>query len=107
MAFCGNVLELVEKYKVLEDYPEFIRWTEIEGQPNVELYIEKDIIPELKKIQPKLFIMTHFGAFMDSTWSKRDLVPEQTHKIQEAVGNKIKVIGANDGLRIKINEYIY
>lgn len=49
MAFCGNVLELVEKYKVLEDYPEFVRWTEIEGQPNVELYIEKDIIPELEK----------------------------------------------------------
>ena len=49
MAFCGNVLELVEKYKVLEDYPEFVRWTKFEGQPNVELYIEKYIIPELEK----------------------------------------------------------
>ena len=49
MAFCGNVLELVEKYKVLEDYPEFVRWTKFEGQPNVEVYIEKDIIPEMEK----------------------------------------------------------
>ena len=49
MAFCGDVLELVEKYKVQEDYPEFVRWTEVEGQPNVELYIEKDIIPEMEK----------------------------------------------------------
>lgn len=49
MAFCGDVLELVEKYKVQEDYPEFVQWTEIEGQPNVEVYIEKDIIPEMEK----------------------------------------------------------
>lgn len=48
MGFCGNVLELVEKYKVQEDYPEFVRWTEVEGQPNVEVYIEKDIIPEIE-----------------------------------------------------------
>jgi len=48
MGFCGNVLELVEKYKVLEDYPEFVRWTEVEGKPNVEVYIEKDIIPEIE-----------------------------------------------------------
>ena len=49
MAFCGDVLELVEKYKVLEDYPEFVQWTEFEGAPNVEVYVEKDIIPELEK----------------------------------------------------------
>ena len=49
MAFCGDVLELVEKYKVQEDYPEFVQWTEIEGHPNVEVYIEKDIIPEMEK----------------------------------------------------------
>jgi len=49
MAFCGDVLELVEKYKVQEDYPEFVQWNEIEGQPNVEVYIEKDIIPEMEK----------------------------------------------------------
>jgi hypothetical protein len=49
MAFCGDVLELVEKYKVQEDYPEFVQWTDIEGQPNVEVFIEKDIIPEMEK----------------------------------------------------------
>ena len=49
MAFCGNVLELVEKSKVLEDYPVFVPWTEFEGQPNVEVYIEKDLIPEVEK----------------------------------------------------------
>ncbi len=49
MAFFFFLLELVEKSKVLEDYPEFVRWTEFEGQPNVKVYIEKDIIPEITK----------------------------------------------------------
>jgi hypothetical protein len=49
MGFCGNVLELVEKYKVLEDYPEFMRWNKFEEQPYVDVYIEKDIIPEIEK----------------------------------------------------------
>ena len=49
MSFCGNVLELVEKEKVLEGYPEFIQWTDIDGDGDIEVYLEKSIIPELKE----------------------------------------------------------
>jgi len=46
MAFCGNVIELVEKYKVLDEKDDFIQWKEIEGNPNIEVYIENDLISE-------------------------------------------------------------
>ena len=48
MSFCGNVLELVEKEKVLESYPEFVQWTEIDENIDIEVYMEKSIIPELE-----------------------------------------------------------
>lgn len=51
MAFCGNVLELVEKQKVLDDSEEFFHWNEIEGvsseYPDIDVYIESSLIPEL------------------------------------------------------------
>ena len=46
MAFCGNVIELVEKYKVLDEKDDFIQWKEIEGNPNIEVYIENDLVSE-------------------------------------------------------------
>jgi len=46
MAFCGNVLELVEKHKVVDDKEDFIQWKEIEGNPNIDVYIENDLISE-------------------------------------------------------------
>ena len=46
MAFCGNVLELVEKHKVVDDKEDFIQWKEIEGKPNIDVYIENDLISE-------------------------------------------------------------
>ncbi|MFX1274948.1 MAG: hypothetical protein ACFFBP_03710 [Promethearchaeota archaeon] len=49
MSFCGNVLELVEKYKVFEGYVEFVKWDSIEENPDVEVYMEKSIIPELEE----------------------------------------------------------
>ena len=54
MRFCGNVVELVEEYKILDD-AEFVRLknTEIENQQiqsaYIEVYVEKEIIPELEK----------------------------------------------------------
>ncbi|MHA1728040.1 MAG: MBL fold metallo-hydrolase [Promethearchaeota archaeon] len=65
-----------------------------------------EIIPELKKIRPKAFIMTHFGAYMDSRYSNGDLVPSQVEKIQNAVGDDVKVIGAKDGMRINLNKFL-
>lgn len=67
-----------------------------------------EIIPELKKIRPKVFIMTHFGAFMDSKlWSGGDMVPDQVKKIQIALGNDVKVIGATDSLRLNIRDLLF
>ena len=52
LSFCGNVLELVEKQKIHDD-SEFIQWTEFEeislDYPNVEVYIEKELLPELNQ----------------------------------------------------------
>ncbi len=47
MAFCGNVIELVEKHKVLDEKENFIQWNEIIDDPNIEVYIENDLIQEL------------------------------------------------------------
>jgi hypothetical protein len=46
MAFCGNVVELVEKFKIIEEKSDFIQWREIVGDPQVEVYIETGIISE-------------------------------------------------------------
>ncbi|MBD3254296.1 MAG: hypothetical protein GF383_04345 [Candidatus Lokiarchaeota archaeon] len=54
MAFCGNVLELVKKRKVIEDN-DFIQWKEFKGfnpdNHNLEVYIEKSLLPELEEIE--------------------------------------------------------
>lgn len=49
MSFCGNVLELVEKQKVLESYPEFVKWDDIDQKIGIEVFLEKTIIPELEE----------------------------------------------------------
>ena len=54
MFLCGNFVELVEKYKLLDDY-DFIKLkdTDIENEQfkakYIEVYIEKSIIPELEE----------------------------------------------------------
>lgn len=53
MSFCGNVVELVEKRKVIEDY-EFIEWNNTNLQDinqtglEIEVYIEKKVFSELE-----------------------------------------------------------
>ncbi|MFX1442209.1 MAG: hypothetical protein ACFFHV_02240 [Promethearchaeota archaeon] len=49
MAFCGNVIELVEKHKVLDEKENFFQWKEIEDNPDIEIYIENDLISEFKE----------------------------------------------------------
>jgi hypothetical protein len=46
MAFCGNVVELVNLHKVLDEQENFSQWKEIEGNPNIDVYIENDLILE-------------------------------------------------------------
>ena len=54
MSLCGNFVELVEKFKLLDD-DDFIKLndTDIENEQfkaeNIEVYIEKLIIPELEE----------------------------------------------------------
>jgi len=48
MACCGNMLELVEKQKILDEVENFVKWTDFgENFEDVEVYIEKVVIPEL------------------------------------------------------------
>lgn len=53
MAFCGNVIELVEMHKILDDKEEFIKWTEFDNissvGANLLVYIEKNELNELMK----------------------------------------------------------
>jgi hypothetical protein len=65
MAFCGNVLELVEKHKILDDKTEFVKWTDFEKRNDkVEVYIEKTIISELVN-QDFLLIDAAIGELPD------------------------------------------
>ncbi|MHA1274091.1 MAG: hypothetical protein ACTSQJ_15405 [Promethearchaeota archaeon] len=47
MSFCGNVLELIEKKKILDELNDFVHWKEIENNFKIDVYIEKSILPEL------------------------------------------------------------
>ena len=53
MAFCGNVIELVEMHKILDEKEEFIKWTEFDNissvGANLQVYIEKNELNELMK----------------------------------------------------------
>mgnify|MGYP006282471683 CR=1 FL=1 len=66
----------------------------------------EELIPAVKKILPKCLIITHFGGYMDSSWSGRNLVPQQVAKIQDALGNKTRVIGAKDGMKLNLEDLI-
>ena len=59
MAFCGNVIELIEKQKVIED-GDFIEWTEIDKNPIIDVFIEKNLLPELES-KDKIFIDVAIG----------------------------------------------
>jgi hypothetical protein len=54
MSFCGNFVEMVEKHKVDEDM-DFILWSDTNlddekvKKAEIEVYIEKSIIPELEE----------------------------------------------------------
>ncbi|GAG70764.1 unnamed protein product, partial [marine sediment metagenome] len=66
-----------------------------------------EVIPYLNNINPNLdaLIVTHFGSYMDGPRSTKNLVPSQVKKIQDNT-NITNVIGAEDGLKIKINQLL-
>ncbi|MFX1494257.1 MAG: hypothetical protein ACFFBZ_08250 [Promethearchaeota archaeon] len=65
MSFCGNIVELVEKYKVYNDN-NFIEWKntniyeKLKNCLEIEVYIEKKIIPQLEK-KPLIIIDAAIG----------------------------------------------
>jgi ribonuclease BN (tRNA processing enzyme) len=65
------------------------------------------VIPYLNKITPKpaAVILTHFGAYMDSPFSKKNYVPSQVEKIKKLT-NVRNVIGAYDGLKLEIEKLL-
>jgi ribonuclease BN (tRNA processing enzyme) len=62
-----------------------------------------DSIPYLNKINPSLraLIITHFGSYMDSSYSPKNYIPSQIRKLRERTNIK-KIIAAEDGLKIKV-----
>jgi ribonuclease BN (tRNA processing enzyme) len=67
-----------------------------------------EVIPYLNEINPPLkgLIITHFGAYMDSDRSIQNYVPLQIKKFK--IKTKIKrVIATQDGMKIKINKFLY
>ncbi|TXT65083.1 MAG: hypothetical protein BAJALOKI1v1_470005 [Promethearchaeota archaeon] len=48
MAFCGNIVELVQKRKVLNDSVGFVKWNQFDGDYDVEVYIEDTLVEEFK-----------------------------------------------------------
>ncbi len=66
-----------------------------------------DVIPFLNDIKPvpKVLIITHFGAYMDSPLSPKNFVPSQVEKLK--VKTRIdKIIPANDGLKLKVKNLL-
>jgi ribonuclease BN (tRNA processing enzyme) len=66
-----------------------------------------EVIPYLNEINPPLkgLIITHFGAYMDSPNSKNNFVSSQVKKLDKLTHIK-RINAAEDGLKIKISEFL-
>lgn len=66
-----------------------------------------EVIPYLNNIFPNLkgLIITHFGSYMDSLYSSKNYVHSQVKKLIEMTNIK-SVIGAEDGMKIKIDKIL-
>lgn len=66
-----------------------------------------EVIPYLNMINPPPdgLIITHFGSYMDSSRSEKNFVPSQVKKLKNKT-NIRKIIAAEDGLEIDINEIL-
>jgi len=66
-----------------------------------------EVIPYLNNIFPNLkgLIITHFGSYMDSIYSSKNYVHSQLKKLIEMTNIK-SVIGAEDGMKIKIDKIL-
>jgi hypothetical protein len=66
MAFCGNVVELVKKQKVLKDKKGFVKWDEFDEDYDVEVYIENPLVHEFEE-KSAMVIDAALGEIKGST----------------------------------------
>jgi hypothetical protein len=66
MAFCGNVVELVQKHKVLKDKTGFVKWDEFDEDYEIEVYIENPLVPEFEQ-KPTMLIDAALGEVKGKT----------------------------------------
>ena len=66
-----------------------------------------EVIPYLNKITPPLkgLLITHFGSYMDSTFSPKNYIPSQIAKLREETNIKT-IVAAEDGAKIKISDFL-
>jgi ribonuclease BN (tRNA processing enzyme) len=66
-----------------------------------------EVIPYLNKISPPLkgLLITHFGSYMDSSFSPQNFVPSQLEKFREETNIRV-VMAAEDGAKIKISKFL-
>ena len=66
-----------------------------------------EVIPYLNKITPQLkgLLITHFGSYMDSSFSPTNYVPSQLAKLRDETNIKT-IIAAEDGSKIKISNFL-
>ncbi len=54
------MVELVPKHKILNDRKGFIKWDNLDKDYGVDVFLEKDVIPELKS-KPEVLIDAALG----------------------------------------------
>jgi len=66
-----------------------------------------EVIPYLNKITPSLkgLLITHFGSYMDSSFSPKNYIPSQIAKLREETNIKT-IVAAEDGSKIKISDFL-
>ena len=66
------------------------------------------VIPYLNKIDPipNTLILNHFGVYMDSPSSKKNYIPSQIKKLKKFTKIE-KIIAAEDGLKLNIEDLLY
>ena len=67
-----------------------------------------EVIPYLNDIKASLkgLVITHFGSYMDSTYSLKNFIPSQIEKFKMKTDIK-RIIAAEVGLKIKIAKILY
>ncbi|MBD3215369.1 MAG: hypothetical protein GF311_22360 [Candidatus Lokiarchaeota archaeon] len=61
------MVEIVDKKKILKDSEPFILWDDVDGNPPIEVFIEKKVLDELEQ-KPELLIDAAMGRVKDEDY---------------------------------------